>query len=264
MNPSVTIIGYGRLGRLFEKALKKAGLDSISIIRKRSPISFLSDVNLICVPDSEIRNVVHQIVDSGIEPESKIIAHCSGTIGLTVFDELKNSNLVLGCLHPLMAITEHSDTFSGITFDVCGDEEFITRMQPVIESLHAEMLIVSEEQKTRLHIAAVLISNYLVTLMGSANEAMDSSGIPNQKLQKALLPLISSVLTNLESQSPANALTGPLARSDKQTIREHLNILEDNPELKVLYSTLGRETLRMLEREGKQISNELKKILDET
>jgi len=229
MNPSITIFGYGRLGGLFEKALKKAGFDSISIIKKGTPISLLSDVNLICVPDSEIRNVVHQIVDSGIEPESKIMAHCSGTIGLTVFDELMNSTLIFGCIHPLMAITEHSDSFSGITFDVCGDEEFITRIQPVIESLNAEMLIVSEEQKTRLHIAAVLISNYLVTLMGSANEVMHSSGIPDQKLQKALLPLMRSVLTNLESQSPAYALTGPLARSDDQTIREHLNILEDNP-----------------------------------
>ena len=74
-----------------------------------------------------------------------------------------------------------------------------------------------------------------------------------------------SALKNLENQSASNALTGPIARGDYETIMRHLTLMECNPELKSAYMLLSKETLKLISSElDEQAQFQLKKILDES
>lgn len=246
MNTSITIIGHGRLGQLLEKTLTKAGYDQISILKKEDIIVFLNDYILIAVPDRSVGTVINEIKSSGLNLKGKTIAHSSGVLGLDELKSLSEQKVSIGCVHPLMAITESSETFDGITFDICGDNTFIKKITPLIKDIGANYLVVDEREKVKLHAAAAITSNYLVTLMALAEDIFEQSNFKKDQLKKALLPLMKSAIGNMENQATEKALTGPIIRGDVDTIRQHLVLFSDQPELKSMYVHLGQETLRLL------------------
>lgn len=261
MNASISIIGYGRLGKLLQKTLERAGYDQISVVKKDDEILFLNDFIFITVPDESIRTVIEEIGDSGLILKDKTIAHCSGAVGLDVFNDLARSKIAFGCFHPMMAITESSNSFDGITFDVCGNDEFISGITPLADDLNAEIIVVNEEEKAKLHVAAVITSNYLVTLIGLAQELFKDSELDEKQLRKSLLPLMESVLNNMQDQTPEKALTGPISRRDLTTLNVHSQLLVENPRVSKIYHHLAEETVRLFTEE--ESNHELRKWLNE-
>jgi predicted short-subunit dehydrogenase-like oxidoreductase (DUF2520 family) len=264
MKASITIIGFGRLGKLYHKSLAKAGYDQISVIRNGDDIVFLNDYVLISVPDDQIRTVVKSINESCLKLKGKTILHSSGIQGLDVFSTLDIKKVTVGCLHPLMAVSDTSETFEGITFDISGDDVFIKNVTPIVKDLDADLMVLSEAHKSKMHIAAVITSNYLVTLMGVVEELFKDQDLSQNQIKKALLPLMKTALNNLEHQTPAEALTGPISREDVHTVEKHLKLLESEPEIKKLYQQLGLHTLKLNElmETGNQLM--LKRLFDET
>ena len=256
---SITIIGYGRVGKLLHKSLKHAGYDHILVLTRQDKILSLNELILISVPDNNIQSVVYDIKNSGLDLETKTLAHTSGVVGLDVFSVLNQHKIKVGCLHPCMAISDTSQSFQGITFDICGDKDFINTISLLIADLNAEPMIVEEHTKAKLHLAAVISSNYLITLMGMAQELFANSNLDQNQLKKTLLTLMRSVLVNLETQTTIEALTGPISRGDYETITRHLHLLKDQPELKSTYKKLGDETLRLF---GSSLDNKVLSILN--
>ncbi|MCD6534762.1 MAG: DUF2520 domain-containing protein, partial [Deltaproteobacteria bacterium] len=52
-------------------------------------------------------------------------------------------------------------------------------------------------------------------------------GVDADTARRMLLPLIRGSFENLERVSPAEALTGPIARGDDQTVAAHLTALQE-------------------------------------
>jgi predicted short-subunit dehydrogenase-like oxidoreductase (DUF2520 family) len=67
---------------------------------------------------------------------------------------------------------------------------------------------------------------------------------------EVLLPLVQGTLQNVKKLGWKGALTGPVARGDIATVREHLRALEAAPEAREVYLALGRQTLRMAAERG--------------
>jgi predicted short-subunit dehydrogenase-like oxidoreductase (DUF2520 family) len=93
-----------------------------------------------------------------------------------------------------------------------------------------------------------MIGNYVVALAGAAARLGASAGVPADLSAKLYLPLMVGALENLERQSPAVALTGPVRRGDLSTIRAHLAALGADD--RVLYAVLGLEALRLAREAG--------------
>ncbi len=246
MKQTITIIGYGRVGTLLFNSLKRAGYKHISIIKKDEEISSLNECIIICVPDLNIKSVLGEIQQSGIDISGRTFAHTSGAIGLDVFSKLGNDTICVGCMHPMMAVTDTSKNFRDITFDICGSKNFVEKIKPLIHHLNGKYIVVDEQQKLNLHIAAVITSNYMVTLMGTALQLFKNSELDHTMIRSALLPLMNSVLSNLEKEVPSKALTGPISRVDISTLQKHLEIINDVPNLKDVYTILAKETINML------------------
>lgn len=104
----------------------------------------------------------------------------------------------------------------------------------------AKALQISPEAKPLLHAAAVVASNYIVVLADLVTKIAPEAEISESVALQALTPLMQNTLQNINELGVTDALTGPIARGDIETIRTHLSLLKEKPELLSLYKTLGR------------------------
>ena len=242
----VTIFGLGRLGKALSIALKDAGFEIANSYQKNEPLGELGSLIFITTPDSQIKQIANKLLSANIELKDKLILHCSGVLPSEVLNELSNKGAEVGCFHPLQSITEKTTSFKNIYFDIEGDITILQELEELAITLGANTIRVTKKQKELLHISAVVVSNYLVTLADLALQISGSLEIPQRTLLDALLPLMTSTLDNLSELSTTEALTGPISRGDIQTVQKHIKLLENEDNLLELYKKLGVQTLELI------------------
>src|SRR5205823_762166 len=94
------------------------------------------------------------------------------------------------------------------------------------------------------HTAAVLVSNYTVTLANLATDLWSTFGYDKEQALEALLPLLEGTVANLRKTGLPGAITGPIARGDVATMRHNLDALSrQRAEIAELYRLLALETI---------------------
>lgn len=281
-SPEITIIGVGGLGHSLAKAFLAASIPIKSIFNRTqekaknlaldlkvdtwgslpSSDSELGDLIFITVSDSAIAKVARQLADVSEDLTHKTIVHCSGNESATILQPLKEKGGYIASFHPLQTFTMHSKPldYQDIYFSLQGDKNAFPQLNEIARKLDAHTLEVTEEQKSHLHAAAVIASNYLNTLLDTAVDTATASGLSQEKAKEALFPLVKTSLKNIESQSFEKALTGPIKRGDLETVKDHLHLLNDEPELLAIYKTLGQRTVTLARKSQNISSNTAKKL----
>lgn len=250
MNHSITIIGYGRLGQTLERACIKAGFDVAYIYKNKEELhkmKQISDLVFITPPDSEIAAVCEYLRFRFYELVGKTIAHCSGVLPSDILLDLKEKGASIACFHPMQSVTLKTKSFKGITFDIEGDDKALRVLEDFASKINANSLRVSSKQKEMLHVSAVMASNYLVTLADLSSEISEESGLSPREVLDALLPLMNSTIENLKEMEPSDALTGPIARGDVDTVERHVKFLKNRDKLLSIYKKMGLLTLELVD-----------------
>jgi predicted short-subunit dehydrogenase-like oxidoreductase (DUF2520 family) len=266
--PETTIIGLGRLGTTLFQALRCHNIPVKSIFNRseqkarvvaedtyiRHTSSFpdsseqLGDLIFITVSDGAIAQVAEKIADLEPNLEGKTFVHCSGNESAKLLQPLREKGGKIASFHPLQTFTKQSDadSFKGIYFSVQGDQTVFPILKDLANKIGAYVFQVNEMQKSHLHAAAVMASNYLTTLLDASVKVGMLDELSDEQVKKALLPLVRTTLKNTENRSFQGALTGPVKRGDIVTIKKHLSLLEDQPELRELYCILGLHTVNLV------------------
>ena len=106
------------------------------------------------------------------------------------------------------------------------------------------------------HAAAVVASNFLVTLEDFAINLLQKADLSEEKAYEILEPLIMGTLNNIKNKGSVHALTGPVARGDSDIVSSHINAIEkDMPDFSLLYKVMGKYTLNIA-KQRKEISSE--------
>ncbi len=124
----------------------------------------------------------------------------------------------------------------------------------------AQTFPISPEQKSHLHAAAVVACNYLITLLDASTRIGQVSGLDPEQIKRALYPLITTTLQNFKGGSFSDSLTGPIKRGDYQTVKKHLDLLKDYPDLLHLYKELGIQTLNLAQSSGHLTGTDTQKL----
>jgi predicted short-subunit dehydrogenase-like oxidoreductase (DUF2520 family) len=226
---SCAIVGAGRLGTALARSLRRVGLEVEGPLR-RGAAPPGSGVVLLCVPDSEIAAAA-----AGIPP-GPVIGHCSGATGLAVLAPHEAFGL-----HPLMTVpAEGEASFAGAGCAVAGTTP---RAEACARGLAARLgmraTTVADEDRAAYHAAASIASNFLVTLEGAAERLAGTAGV-----DRALLaPLVRAAVENWARLGAADALTGPIARGDEETVaRQRAAVAERAPDLVPLFDALADAT----------------------
>jgi predicted short-subunit dehydrogenase-like oxidoreductase (DUF2520 family) len=258
----VGVVGTGRAGSVIGAALKRAGhqvkactaVTDLSKLRAEAllpGVAILSieetvadrDLILLSIPDDVLAQVVSGLAATNAVSPGTFVMHLSGRYGIEVLRPLTELGCLPLALHPVMTFTGTSIDLNRLSACPFGVTTHPT-LRPVAETLVMEMggepVWVPEASRSLYHAALTFGANNLMTLVNQTSELLESAGITNPEALVA--PLLSASLDNA-LRNGDSALTGPIARGDAETVREHLRVLANfDPAVTQAYRSLARLT----------------------
>lgn len=289
INPKISIIGAGNLGctlaRFFDsKQNSPLSLVSSSMVRlekiayETKSVTFGTTIDtvhresriiFITVPDREISAIVRKLAQLlFFDWAGVLVVHCSGAYSTEILSPLKKLGAQTASIHPIQTFPSRNEPisrFENIHWGVEAEEPALTAATNLVHYLGGISVHIPITAKPIYHVASVIASNYLVTLMNLAAESLSSSGLSRDQTYKILSPLVHGTLENLSKQSLDKSLTGPIARGDIETIEKHIHELRYQlPHLIPFYCTMAMETVRVAIRKGSldaQTAGKLNRIL---
>jgi predicted short-subunit dehydrogenase-like oxidoreductase (DUF2520 family) len=270
MRPRIGVVGVGAVGTTLAWALAARGYPVVALTSRTaataswlaaqlpgsqavsSPVDVarLADLVLLTVPDDAIASVAAALP---WRPGQAVI-HCSGASPACVLAEASEQGALYGSFHPLVSIpharpADAADALArlaGCTFAIEAAPPLAAWLAEMASRLGGRVVSLRAEDRVPYHLAAVLVSNYPVALVAAAADLWASFGVSRAEALAALLPLLRSMVANLEQLGLPESLTGPIARGDPGTVRAHLDYLAHQHEDLAVDSALLRATYRLL------------------
>jgi len=232
----ISIVGAGRAGTSFARALVSVGHDVQVVHHDDVSIIGATSLVILCVPDDAIASVAASIA----RRENRVVAHVAGSRNLDVLAPHRR----VGSLHPLTALPSGSgaERLIGATYCVAGDD----LVREVALSLAGRVITLRDDQRTIYHAAAVVASNHLVTLMAQVRTLAESIGLSLEDY----LALAEQTLRDVARLGPDDALTGPASRGDMATIDAHLAAIPESE--RSTYVALASAAFELSERRRAQ------------
>ncbi|MEQ7124847.1 pantoate--beta-alanine ligase [Actinopolymorpha sp. B11F2] len=269
----IVVIGNGRVGGSVVHAARSAGLEVGVAGRDRLHEAAAAEIVLICVPDRAIPDLARALaaaIQAGstqteasqpgagpptcAQPASTAqpaprrpayVGHVSGASGLDVLAAV--GGVQAFSLHPLQTIPRAEADLTGVPCAVAGATEAAAAVaEDLARRLGMRPFAVAEEHRALYHAAAVMASNFLVTLEEAAADLLARAGVADARA--TLAPLVRQTAANW-SESGGAALTGPVARGDNTTVARHVEALQAHaPDLRPLYDLLTTHTRALADR----------------
>ncbi len=280
---NIGIIGSGAVGGALARAIAAAGGMVIAVSARNrehaealaqqipgcrafatpEEVAAVSRLVLLAVPDDAIIPVAEHIHWSA----KQCVVHLSGAMSARVLAVAAECGASVAALHPLMTFTrtliyspldEIQERLRGCVWALeTSDDILRDTLRRMVIALNGKVALLSENDRIPYHIAGVLASNYVVTLIGAAAALWESFGADASLAREALLPLLRASVENLAAMPPSAALSGPIARGDLGTLHAHLDWLasaaQTSPEISALrdaYLALARLTVPLAEAKG--------------
>ncbi len=267
----LTIIGCGRLGQTLAYLWKKNNLVSIqdiynaSIASARSAVTFIgegnachrmsqfkpADIYLIATPDDQIETLCRQLAEQAPPKTMSLILHCSGLHTSECLNSVKALRCYTASVHPVFGFSNPAidiHNFAGAYCAFEGDSEAFDKVFRLIDGIGGQLFTIEKRHKAFYHAASVFASNYLVTLSAIAKDCYEKSGLPTNLSKTLVHNLMEQSLNRIKCvDNVRNALTGPIQRSDKATLKKHLKTLEPFTDLEQVYKSLAKTTVKLTE-----------------
>jgi predicted short-subunit dehydrogenase-like oxidoreductase (DUF2520 family) len=190
-----------------------------------------ADVYIICVNDDKIKEIALQITDR--VPIGALVVHTSGSKKIDVLDSIRT---VKGSLWPIQSLTKGlAVPPSRIPIAVSGYQPEDILIAEFAKTIFEHVTIVADDDKPKLHLAAVMINNFTNHVVALSQQYMESYDFDYELMQ----PLLQYTISKLEKTKAIEAQTGPARRHDAATIRMHLDILKKTPDLYKIYKMLS-------------------------
>jgi len=245
-SPIVVIVGAGRVAWHLGKRLRGKGVPVHQVINRTeeraqelarligadaktnfSHINPETDWVLLAVKDDAIASVAETLQQ--YVPNALVTHTSGGTAGSVISPFFRR----YGVFYPLQSFSfEHTPVWSKIPFcvDASAPEDLLF-LKKTAKRIGNLVYHVNDEQRARLHVAAVFANNFANHCFAVAEKILDEQDLPFEMLH----PLMEETVAKALQESPARMQTGPAARGDVETMRRHLLLLEAYPDLQKMY-----------------------------
>lgn len=243
----IVIIGTGNTATVLGRKLKAAGHKIIQVFGRDSPaasklayeletestnywnvVNRNADLYVLAVSDIAIEKVLEEL-----QLPDKTIVHTAASVSKNI---LKKSTLHFGVFYPLQSLKKEVAYAPEIPIIIdASDESTLKELEALAHSISDKVVEADDEQRAKLHLAAVVVNNFVNHLHVLAEEYCKKEGIDFT----LLLPLIQETAERLKEIPPSKSQTGPAIRNDTITIKKHLELLNNYPQLKKIYETLS-------------------------
>ncbi len=245
----VVMIGTGNVATVLSKLLISKGHEIIQVYGRNpdhasilaneiqsnscsdpGEIDQSADLYIVALSDTALYTI-----SSWFKPGNKLVVHTAGSVPM---DVLKGSSTNYGVLYPLQSLRKEMDSFPEIPFLIEGNTpDDLCLIEELATDLSGTVVKMNSDDRMRLHIGAVMVSNFTNYLYTRTAEYYK-----DQELDfKLLLPLMKESVNRLNHFDPAQLQTGPAVRNDQTTIQKHLHLLLGKNDLADLYKRLSEE-----------------------
>jgi predicted short-subunit dehydrogenase-like oxidoreductase (DUF2520 family) len=243
----IVIIGSGNVATVLGRKFKAAGHNIVQIVSRNASVAsklayewntessnYLimvnkhADVYIIAVSDDAIASITKEMRLPG-----KVVAHTAASVPK---EALKHVTEHYGVFYPLQSLRKEMTILPDIPVFIDGSDDITkSKLETLARSIAKENVIqAGDDVRMKLHLAAVIVSNFTNHLYTLAEEYCRKEGLDF----KQLLPLIEETTERIKTISPKQSQTGPAIRHDKETLQKHIELLKDHPQLKNIYLLL--------------------------
>lgn len=182
-----------------------------------------SDIVILCVADDAI-----EVLAKKLNCQNKIVCHTSG---IARTKTLATASENYASFYPLQSFTKHIYTdFSQIPICIFASNKNTEKtLQTLAHLISLKVEILNDEQRQKLHLAAVIVNNFTNHLFTLSSQYLSGNNI-NFDLLK---PLIQETVNKISLSEPIQNQTGPAKRKDHKTIKKHFSLIEDNDLLEI-------------------------------
>lgn len=274
----VAIIGAGRVGSVLGRVLAEEGVRVVCIVSRTSASArkagrFIgcrrtttdladlpseTDCVFITTPHGAVGDVAQRLAQlDHLRFKSLAACHASGMHTAAVLDPLRHRGATVFSFHPLQTFPRDFEprrivpSARGIYYGVDGSAKGVRMARVLAAKLGGKIVLIPPEMRVLYHAACVVASNHLTTMM-SVLETMfrriERRGTPYLAVFR---PIIEATLNNIAATSPAEALSGPIARGGTETVRGHLEAIRRfAPALLPYFASVSLETVRLARAKG--------------
>ncbi len=248
----IVIIGSGNVATVLGRLFVKNNHEIIQVISRNAThaknlanefncaftddngiIDASAEIYLIAVSDNALFEL-----NSSLQLQKKLVLHTAGSVSKNV---LKDISVNYGVLYPLQSLRREMNYTADIPFLVDGSTaETLTMIEDFTKTLSGNVTKASDDERLKLHVAAVVVSNFTNHLYALAEDFCAKENIDF----KLLAPLISETAARTAMHSPTLMQTGPAIRNDVFTLDKHLQLLAGYPKLKNIYLKLTDSIMR--------------------
>ncbi|HET7677132.1 MAG TPA: DUF2520 domain-containing protein [Candidatus Limnocylindrales bacterium] len=268
--PRLGFVGAGRVALTLGPAFAAAGWPVVAVASRdperrmrfqslvpgahgfAEPAGILDDVDIafLTVPDDAIAPVAGSMrLYSG-----QGIVHTSGLLPAAVLSPAMAAGTLAGSFHPLVAFAEPDTAraaLRGATVAIEGDEALVSVLAELAEAVGAQPVRLPSGGKAAYHAAAVLAAGGFVALLDAIAEVGRGAGLDEAGALAVYGPLVRQSLANAERLGIRAALTGPIVRGDRGTLRAHMDALRAlAPGALGLYAAAARREIALAEERG--------------
>ena len=195
-----------------------------------SAITKSADIYFVALKDSALYDVL-----SGFDFQNKLVVHTSGSLPLSA---LKSFSENTGVIYPFQTFSKNREIdFTEIpVFIEANYPENENILKLIAQKISKKVSVLNSEKRKSLHIAAVFACNFVNHFYTLAAGYLEAQDIPFDVLH----PLIEETARKVQEMPPKEAQTGPAVRFDENIINDHLQQLEQFPELKALYNSISK------------------------
>jgi predicted short-subunit dehydrogenase-like oxidoreductase (DUF2520 family) len=222
----------------------------------------VADLVILAVPDDAIAALASSLPWRA----GQAAIHLSGAHGLEILAPVIERGALAAAIHPLMTfpatgvIPTGAEQLARLAGCVWALEASTPALAATLESLIAALggafVSLRAEDRVPYHIAAVLASNYVTTLLAAATRLWEPFTGDSADALPALLPLLRASVENLARVGLPDALSGPIARGDVGTITRHLAWMDAHAsepgvaDLRAAYLALARLAIPLAQAKG--------------
>lgn len=237
---NINVIGY--YSSNINSAKKASEFTKTKYFKKVEEIIQESDIIFITTPDSVIKDIWNKIKELSIK--NKIICHCSGSLSSNIFSNIESHGAYGYSTHPIYAFSDKYNShikLSEATITIEGSEVYLELIKNLFISIGNKVKIISKDNKSLYHAAAVISSNFVVALAQIGVEYLEKCGFNEEEALQALYPLMINNIKNIGCKGVKDSLTGPIERIDIETVLNHLMSIDSCD--KELYKLLSKKLI---------------------
>lgn len=227
----IIVAAPGRAGGAVAIAAENAGHRIVGVVTRSgsmtdrfSQIAYdvdlpSADLLVIATRDDHIESTAIRLAP--FAGEVRGVVHMSGFKTIDVLAPFGRSGIGIGSFHPLQSLSDPETgarSLAGAWAGVTADEPLFGLLTGLATSLEMVPFRLLDSVKPVYHAAASAASNYVVAALDLAGSLLESASLPFE----AVAPLTRTAVSNSFTQGPRQALTGPIARGDWETVKGQL------------------------------------------